>query len=330
MPNLFFRIVVIGMLMAGVLIFWRLRRPSKRYTGPASVSGIYDAWTADKKMKFYWGNHLHAGFYGQPPEHKEFIQAKFDMIDEMVRWGIAQPDPELFDRLENLDPGAPRIQILDVGCGVGGTAIHLAQRWSKSAQITGITLSSAQVHSAAELARSRGAQNVDFMLGDAMDQAFGAESFDIIWTLESESHMPDKERFVAEIARLLKPGGRVVTGTWNLRDTRSNPLTTAEKEQVQYILDEWCSASFDGIHESVELLERHGLHEVLGENWTAVTLPSWRHSVLVALRDGRGLASNNAKLLWSHIRDAYTILLFDSAFRKGICEYGLFRGRKPG
>jgi len=39
--------------------------------------------------------------------------------------------------------------------------------------------------------------------------------------------MPDKARFVSEIVRLLQPGGRVVTGTWNLRDTRTTPLTTA-------------------------------------------------------------------------------------------------------
>lgn len=131
-----------------------------------------------------------------------------------------------------------------------------------------------------------------------------------------------------EIVRLLKPNGWLLMGTWNVRDTRSAPLKTSEMEHVQYLLDEWCHTKFDEIHESVQLLERHGLQKVVSEDWTAATLPSWRDAVLVALRDGRGLIWT-ADIWWRNTRDAYTILRFDSAFRKGLCQYGLFRGQKP-
>ncbi len=330
MTGIIFSILILVFLVGSSSLYFLLRTPGKRYTGPGSVSDLYDAWTVDKKMKFYWGNHLHAGHYGLPSHHKDFIRAKFDMIDEMVHWGIAEPDPMLFNRLEKPIPGAEPVKILDIGCGLGGSVSYLAKRWSKSAHITGITISNAQARFAIDLARSGDQKNVAFMLCDAMNQAFAPESFDIIWTLESEMHMPDKERFVNEIVRLLKPGGRVVTGTWNLRDTRSVPLTPSEKEKVQYMLDEWCATKFDGIQEIVERFERHGLIDVLGEDWTEATLPSWREAVLVAVRDVRGLAGNSLDLALSHIRDAYTILLHDSAFRKGLCEYGLFRGQKPG
>jgi MPBQ/MSBQ methyltransferase len=99
-------------------------------------------------------------------------------------------------------------------------------------------------------------------------------------------------------------------------------------EHIQYLLDEWCHTKFDEIHESVQLLERHGLQKVVSEDWTAATLPSWRDAILVALRDGRGLVWT-ADIWWRNTRDAYTILRFDSAFRKGLCQYGLFRGQKP-
>ena len=46
--------------------------------------------------------------------------------------------------------------------------------------------------------------------------------------------MPDKERFMSEITRLLKQGGRVVTATWNLRDMRTVPLTSAESKHIQF------------------------------------------------------------------------------------------------
>lgn len=321
-------VLALILLITGMCMILLLRKPSRHYTGPASISKVYDAWTADQKMKFYWGAHLHAGFYGQPPVRKDFIRAKFDMIDEMIRWGIAEPDPTLFKRLENPDIAFSRVKILDVGCGVGGTALHMAQLWPKSAHITGITISSAQARRATELAHLHGQHNVTFIECDAMEQAFATESFDIVWTLESEMHMPDKERFLREIMRLLKPGGRLVMATWNVRDARSIPLTFAEKEHIQYLLDEWCHTSFNSMHESVQLFERHGLCEVVSEDWTSVTLPSWREAVLVALRDRRGLVWTG-NTWWMNGRDAYTILRFDSAFRKGLCQYGLFRGWKP-
>jgi len=321
-------ILVIAVLIIGTLIILLLRKPSRHYTGPASVSSVYDTWTTDPKMKFYWGDHLHAGFYGQPPVQKDFIKAKLDMIDEMVNWGIAQPDPSLFDRLENPQINNPRINILDIGCGVGGTALHLAQRWSTSAHVTGITISSAQARQAIALAHFRKVHNAAFIECDAMHPAFADQSFDIIWSLESEVHMPDKERFFYEIVRLLKPGGWLVMATWNVRDTRSTPLTSGEKEHVQYLLDEWCHAKFDGMHESTQLFERNGLHNVVSEDWTVSTLPSWREAILVALRDPRGLVWNNT-IWWKNARDAYTILRFDYAFRKGLCQYNLFRGQKP-
>lgn len=326
----FIFLLAISLLTVFSLIAFRLRKPSRHYEGPASVSNVYDTWTVDPKMKFYWGNHLHAGFYGQPSEHKDFVRAKFDMIDEMVHWGIEEADPKLFERLENPNESMPHVKILDIGCGVGGTALHLAERWPNSAHVTGITISRAQAKYATALARSHGQNNVAFVACDAMDQAFADQSYDFIWSLESEPHMPDKERFISEIVRLLKPGGRLAVATWNVRDFRSIPLTTAEKEHVQYLIDEWCHTKFDTIHESVELYKRHGLTEVISDDWTMYTLPSWREAILVALRDVRGLGWITPKVWWLNVRDAYTIIRLDSAFRKGLCEYGVFQGCKAG
>ena len=317
------------LMVSCAVIAFSLRKPSRHYEGPASVSKIYDEWTADPKMIYYWGNHLHAGYYGQPPERKEFVRAKLDMIDELVRWGIAQPDPALFERLEHPILGAEPVHILDIGCGVGGTAIYLAQRWPKSARITGFTLSRDQARLATSRARSLGLENVFFLECDAMHHAFAAQSFDIAWSLESEMHMPDKEVFVSEIVRTLKRDGRVVTATWNVRDHASIPLTVAENEHVQYLVNEWCHTTFDSIPESLQLYERFGLQDVEAADWTTATLPSWRGAVLVALRDGRGLLRIGLRRSWASIRDAYTIMRYDSAFRKGLCVYGLFRGHKP-
>jgi tocopherol O-methyltransferase len=55
---------------------------------------------------------------------------------------------------------------------------------------------------------------VSFRVADALQQPFPDASFDLVWSLESGEHMPDKEQFVGELARVCAPGGRIIIVTW--------------------------------------------------------------------------------------------------------------------
>ena len=79
---------------------------------------------------------------------KSFIQAKYDFIDEMLRWSGAEGTPA---------------RVLDVGCGIGGTSRYLAAKFP-GASVTGITLSPNQVKRGTELAAERGLGNVQFQV----------------------------------------------------------------------------------------------------------------------------------------------------------------------
>lgn len=103
--------------------------------------------------------------------------------------------------------------MLDVGCGVGGSSRHIARKFGCAAQ--GITLSPVQAARAGELSAAAGlAGRVRFDVADALQQPFADGSYDLVWSLESGEHMPDKARFVNELARVTAPGGRVIIVTW--------------------------------------------------------------------------------------------------------------------
>jgi MPBQ/MSBQ methyltransferase len=291
-------------------------------------------------MEYYWGEHLHAGYYGNPPVKKSLIQAKADFVDAVLDWGILGPNPTLKRRLENPTPDSAEgpVLILDVGCGIGGSVRHAAKRWPKTALVTGITISAAQAKRATELAQAQGVRNVTFMECDALDMSFADNTFDVIWAIESEMHMPNKQHFIRDLVRVLrspdptsgKPGGMLVIAAWNVRDTRNKPLSKDEAAHIRLLVDEWCHAEFTSIPDYLDIFRANGLVNVTAENWALHTQPSWRQSVLSPFRDPRGLISFDPQKAWTRVRDAYTVLRYDEAFRTGLCEYGLIRGQKGG
>lgn len=110
------KIAALGaIVISALLIFIReiLWKPSRTYDRDAnSVGREYDAWTTEGILEEYWGEHIHLGYYS--PEEmaagykkKNFIQAKYDFVDQMMEFGkarsLSQP-----------------MTVLDVGCGIGG------------------------------------------------------------------------------------------------------------------------------------------------------------------------------------------------------------------
>src|SRR5690348_2694491 len=57
-------------------------------------------------------------------------------------------------------------------------------------------------------------------VADALAQPFKDNSFDLIWSMESGEHMPNKPQFVQELARVCAPGGKVLIVTWCHRDLK--------------------------------------------------------------------------------------------------------------
>jgi SAM-dependent methyltransferase len=96
---------------------------------------------------------------------------------------------------------------LDVGCGPGHTALALAPR---VASVVGIDLSEAMLEQARGLAAARGLANLEFRRADVERLPFEDGSFDVVASRQSAHHYADIAAAVAELARVLRPGGRLL------------------------------------------------------------------------------------------------------------------------
>jgi MPBQ/MSBQ methyltransferase len=217
-----------------------LDKPSRTY-GDDTVAKEYDAWADDGILEYYWGEHIHLGYYSpndiqQGWRKKNFIQAKYDFIDEMMKFGNIHPTD-----YQNVN----EIKVLDVGCGFGGTSRYLAKALGSKSQVTGITLSPKQVQRGTELALAQGvANNTNFIVMDALQMEFPNNTFDIVWACESGEHMPDKKAYINEMMRVLKPGGKFVMACWSQRDDSEIPFTKKDKRDLQYLYEEWTHPFF--------------------------------------------------------------------------------------
>lgn len=103
----------------------------------------------------------------------------------------------------------PDEKVLDAGCGVGGSALWLAKH--RGARVVGISLSQKQIKEAKRLSQEAGVDDrVGFYVADFLKMDFKAESFDVVWAMESVCHAERKIDFLKEAFRVLKRGGRLV------------------------------------------------------------------------------------------------------------------------
>ena len=102
---------------------------------------------------------------------------------------------------------APGNRVLDAGCGVGGTAITLAETYG--VHVTGMTICEPHIAVATQYAEQREVDHlVEFRYGDFMNLPFPDASFDVVLNHESFCYAQDKLAYLQGVYRVLRPGGR--------------------------------------------------------------------------------------------------------------------------
>ena len=107
----------------------------------------------------------------------------------------------------------PGDHVLDIGCGSGQTTCDAA-RLASAGTALGIDISAAAVERARSLAQAQGPRNVTFECADAASHRFPAGHFDLAISRFGVMFFPDPLAAFGNIARALRPGGRLVMMTW--------------------------------------------------------------------------------------------------------------------
>jgi ubiquinone/menaquinone biosynthesis C-methylase UbiE len=114
---------------------------------------------------------------------------------------------ETYLTLLGISPGE---HVLDVGCGSGAVTRDIARRVSERGRAVGLDPSPKLLALAREFAAEAGlADRVEFREGDALRLPFPDRSFDVVVCATVLSHVPGGEAAIPELARVLRPGGRL-------------------------------------------------------------------------------------------------------------------------
>jgi len=275
----------------------------RRATGYQTLVRNYYEHVTDF-YRWGWGDHFHfAPFLGSEPVSRA-LEAQQDLLVREAGIG-------------------PGLRALDVGCGVGGPACHIAR--TTGARVTGITISPTQVRIARRLFRRAGLERrCEVVLGDAMQMSFDSQSFDVVYAIESACHMPNKEHFFAECARVLADGGTLAGWDW-VRCSGSDAERFTDPICRYFVLPSLCTLEQIGEH------LRHAGLEVL-------TLEDLAHRSNVARPWWQPLERRLAsRLSWLAVQFSPTLRMMRSSGERLVAAgkagafspLGFFVARKP-
>lgn len=281
------------------------------------IAGLYDE--SSGLWESIWGEHMHHGFYdsGEAASMSDHRRAQIRMIEEALAFAAVPDDPT----------NKPKT-IVDVGCGIGGSSRYLANKYG--AQCSGITLSPVQAERGNALAAAQGlADKASFQVADALEQPFPDGQFDLVWSMESGEHMPNKQKFVGELARVAAPGATIIIVTWCHRNLalsedslKPDELNLLKKICDAYYLPDWCSPS-----DYVKIAESLSLEDIKTADWSENVAPFWPAVIQSALT-WKGLTSL-LRSGWKTIKGALVMPLMIQGYKKGLIKFTIITCRKP-
>lgn len=269
-----------------------------------------------------------------PAQHYDRVTAAWRLLlGEELHYGVFDNGDEalpvataaLTTRMIEGAAFEPGLEVLDVGCGSGAPACRLVTDFG--VRVTGITTSGVGVDTARARAAALGLPDARFEQRDGTDNGFPDASFDRVWVLESAHLMRERDRLIAECARVLRPGGRLVL--CDLTRHREIPFREVRDRRADFVTlrDAFGDAHFEPLSWYVEAAQRHGLVVDRADDLTQATLPTfdrWRANA----------AEHRAAVVAAIGEDGHAAFvrscdILEAFWRDGTFGYGLISARRP-
>lgn len=190
-------------------------------------------------MSAAWGGNLHLGLFADADEP------------------LAAAQRRVKDRMAVAAATGPGTRVIEVACGVGGTARHLAREYG--AEVHATNIAEAQLAEARDGALREGLNDrITFAYGDFHQLDAPSHAFDCWWCQEALLYAADKRRVLEEAVRVVRPGGRIVFT--DLLLTRAMPAEERERLAAELKAPPiWAIEDWDELLARMRLnvLERH-------------------------------------------------------------------------
>jgi cyclopropane fatty-acyl-phospholipid synthase-like methyltransferase len=210
----------------------------------------YDSPTSSLLSRI-WGGHLHMGLFED--DHEPLVEAQMRANRRMADGAALRPGDK----------------VLELACGIGGTARFLAQHYG--VQILATNIAEAQIREAVRLTGAKELRDsIKFAVADFHDLPCADEKFDCWWCQEALLYSTDKRRVLTEALRVIRPGGRIILSDLVLNsrvtgETRNHFIATVRAAGM-WSLEQWDRLLAEL---NVEIIER--------EDWSQHTRPTFEH-----------------------------------------------------
>jgi tocopherol O-methyltransferase len=254
--------------------------------------------------RLFWGRHIHHGLWNATESPAD---AQSNLMEAVIREAHIR--------------GGERV--LDIGCGIGASAVHLARECG--CRVTGVTISRVQQQWASLAALFSGVgPQTHFLAADAETVELPQGGFDLIWIIECTEYLFEKAAFVQRLGDWLRPGGRAVVCVWATGD---GPLSEEAERHVYDVCAGFGYPSLASGEEYRRWFLEAGLEIDHCSDWTSKVSRTWEISWHDAQHSRvhwfARLIGRRRFSFWDH----YLAIL--TAYRTGAMKYECWTLSKP-